>query len=172
MAIIFNKELRSRNKDNEKMILNGFANQRIGEKDFDYEQRRLHFVYDLAKSYIKELSSNIPNPNVIESSTFTSYEDAFDLMNAKKMNSRQNTRIREVENSLEELYFGKIIISEEEKDDNNELYIGKNIQRIKGSQYAVDWRAPISSLYYNKTQLVFTSLNQKNGELREDKRLA
>ena len=58
-------------------------------------------------------------------------------------------RLSKYENSLENPYFGKVIFYDEEYDETQQIYIGIASVQKGLNFYVFDWRAPVSSLFYN-----------------------
>ena len=79
------------------------------------------------------------------------YEEAASMLNIDNRASdanKQFARLRHLKNVIESPYFGKINV-EFDKDDKDEFYVGYlSLDDASGVQ-VVDWRSPISSVYYN-----------------------
>lgn len=58
-------------------------------------------------------------------------------------------RLSKYEKSLENPYFGKVVFYDEEFDETQQVYIGIASVQKGLNFYVFDWRAPVSSLFYN-----------------------
>lgn len=69
--------------------------------------------------------------------------------------------IRELEETEENPYFGRLIF--ETKDNDIDLYVGnKSIRDDKNNNIVYDWRAPVASMYYsNQTNLEYKGYSYK-----------
>lgn len=65
-----------------------------------------------------------------------------------KLISMKENHINNLEYSLEKPYFARIDFQSDSEDKKNTIYIGKNGIGKDGDIVVTDWRAPISSLYY------------------------
>lgn len=65
-----------------------------------------------------------------------------------KLISIKENHINNLEYSLEKPYFARIDFQSDSEDKKNTIYIGKNGIGKDGDIVVTDWRAPISSLYY------------------------
>ena len=65
------------------------------------------------------------------------------------MSRTYNTKIKNLEKSLLSPYFARIDFKADDENEMKKLYIGKtNVFNENSEIEVVDWRAPISSIYY------------------------
>lgn len=68
---------------------------------------------------------------------------------AQQVQEHSENQLRKNRTAMEKPYFGRIDYLEIEEEVNEQLYIGKNgISKDKTEVVIVDWRAPVSTLYY------------------------
>ena len=72
-----------------------------------------------------------------------SKDELWDKANSKKIH------ISNLETSLDKPYFARIDFTFDDDGKTNSIYIGKNGVSLKDDIIVTDWRAPISSLYYD-----------------------
>lgn len=71
------------------------------------------------------------------------------LIVAQKVQEHSESQLRKNKTALEKPYFGRIDYLEVKENLEEQLYIGKNgISKDKTEVIIVDWRAPVTALYY------------------------
>lgn len=106
----------------------------------NYEIERLKYVLNLVK---EEIEKN----NRMYSRMLENTEDEEVIYN---MSRTYSTKIRNLEKSLLVPYFARIDFKADDEEKTEKLYIGKtNIFNEDSEIEVVDWRAPISSIYYD-----------------------
>ncbi len=126
------------------------------------EKEYLLKVKEILEELIKETKKSIDNSkeNINEMkrfmweniSDFTDEERALAMNDVDRdvgITNRTIENVEKYEKALNSPYFGKVVFYDGEFDEEQNIYIGiSSIQ--KGYQfYAFDWRAPVSSLFYN-----------------------
>lgn len=105
-----------------------------------YEIERLKYILNLVKEEIKK--NNKMYIKMLENT-----EDEEVIYN---MSRTYSTKIRNLEKSLLVPYFARIDFKADDEEKTEKLYIGKtNIFNEDSEIEVVDWRAPISSIYYD-----------------------
>ena len=67
-----------------------------------------------------------------------------------EMTKRYDNKMRNLEKALKTPYFARVDFTEEDSDNTQYIYIGRtNIFDEESNVAVVDWRAPISSIYYD-----------------------
>lgn len=104
------------------------------------EVKRLEYVLNLVKD---EIAKN----NKLYSKILQDTEDEEFIYN---MSRTYDTKIKNLEKSLSTPYFARIDFKADDENELNKIYIGKtNVFNEKSDIEVVDWRAPISSIYYD-----------------------
>ena len=104
------------------------------------EVKRLEYVLNLVK---EEITKN----NKLYSKILQDTEDEEFIYN---MSRTYDTKIKNLEKSLSTPYFARIDFKADDENESNKIYIGKtNVFNEKSDIEVVDWRAPISSIYYD-----------------------
>jgi len=106
---------------------------------------------DLEKKKLKETLEIIKKVLEIEKDGLNKLYDTFigsreDLW---KEEANRKIHIKNIETSIERPYFARIDFQYSDRDKIEKIYIGKNGISKEGDIVVVDWRAPISSLYYD-----------------------
>ena len=105
----------------------------------NFEVKRLAYVLNLVKD---EIEKN----NKMYSKMLRDTEDEEFIYN---MSRTYTTKIKNLEKSLLSPYFARIDFKADDENEMKKLYIGKtNVFNEKSEIEVVDWRAPISSIYY------------------------
>ena len=105
----------------------------------NFEVERLAYVLNLVKD---EIEKN----NKMYSKMLRDTEDEEVIYN---MSRTYTTKIKNLEKSLLSPYFARIDFKADDENEMKKLYIGKtNVFNEKSEIEVVDWRAPISSIYY------------------------
>ena len=112
----------------------------MSEKEFEKEKEKLNKTLEIIKKIIindkfelKELFNNFIGDR----------EELWRIADRKKIH------ISNLETSLDKPYFARIDFVSEEDNKTNTIYIGKNGVIQNSNIIVTDWRAPISSLYYD-----------------------
>ena len=85
-------------------------------------------------------------------SDFTDEERALAMYEVDKdvnITNKSIDRVSKLEKSVNNPYFGKVTFHNSEFDENEQVYIGMSSVQDDLDFYVFDWRAPISSLFYN-----------------------
>ncbi len=150
------------------------------------EQERVTFVSQLLANKIKKTKQEVENAKAetqqvqknYETNTSVNYLEADDRIETKAELQQQRSLVNKVvedENIMkrqldtyQELhhspYFGRIDIQDEGFSDTDKLYIGTASLIDQDGEFLIhDWRAPISSVYYNGT-LGKVSYQTPNGQ--------
>lgn len=105
----------------------------------NFEVKRLAYVLNLVKD---EIEKN----NKMYSNLLKDTEDEEVIYN---MSRTYTTKIKNLEKSLLSPYFARIDFKADDENELKKLYIGKtNVFNENSEIEVVDWRAPISSIYY------------------------
>lgn len=105
----------------------------------NFEVERLAYVLNLVKD---EIEKN----NKMYSNLLKDTEDEEFIYN---MSRTYTTKIKNLEKSLLSPYFARIDFKADDENEMKKLYIGKtNVFNENSEIEVVDWRAPISSIYY------------------------
>ena len=89
----------------------------------------------------------------------------YDSITAKNLMKHQVNKERNLKNALSQPYFARIDFTAEGKNEE-EVYIGRTTILDEDANVIVaDWRAPISSMYYDSA-IGKTSYNSPDGEIR------
>ena len=106
----------------------------------DFEIERLAYVLELVK---EEIQKN----NKLYSKMLKDTEDEEIIYN---MSRTYSTKINNLEKALLVPYFARVDFKADDEDEFKKLYIGKtNVFNENSDIEVVDWRAPISSIYYD-----------------------
>lgn len=126
-------------------------------------------ITDNKQVYIENMSEVIKRGNRLPGlDTFS--DDP--VMKAKMMARWAVTNVNQYTRSQKSPYFGKVIFQNTNSDTPMELYFGKAAVDLEGrSERVIDWRAPISDLYYKYTGIVKNAFfkvddNEIHGELK------
>ncbi len=110
------------------------------KKDFAFEQEKLKSVLQLIAEQLNEEKSNLQR---MFNDFIGSREELWRMADFKKVH------IANLEASLDNPYFARIDFREEGEEKPHPIYIGKNGVMKDANIVVTDWRAPISSLYYD-----------------------
>lgn len=132
------------------------------EKILEIEQKYLEIVKEVINRLIEDANVSIDDrmENINEEkkfmwerlSEYTDEERAIALYEVDNKVSLTNKSIEEVfklEKTKGSPYFAKLIFKQEKYDDEFPIYIGMTSVSESLNFYVFDWRAPISSLFYN-----------------------
>jgi DNA helicase-2/ATP-dependent DNA helicase PcrA len=101
------------------------------------------------KQYLSEalalIRQNLERMELLYSRLGVTVDDEYVLENLSKLYA---TRIRNLQKALSNPYFARIDFRENRSDTANKYYIGKATVFDDNEIAVVDWRAPISSMYY------------------------
>lgn len=118
------------------------------EKDIEYNRQQLK---EIPKKYT----------NVLQGDSFL----------VQGLMSAAATKLRQLENSKERPYFGRIDFLQDDHNKVAKLYIGKTTISGKNNDLAtIDWRTPVCSLYYD-SEVGRASYEAPQGEINGDLKL-
>lgn len=110
-------------------------------KEFKKEEEKLNHIlikYDEVMKYYKNRINSI----------FTTYANNQTMI--ENLTEIYLEKIRLMEKSLNKPYFARLDFKRDGKSDIEELYIGKvGVIDEKNNNIIIDWRAPVSSMYYD-----------------------
>lgn len=119
------------------------------------EEKKFKRIMDLANNVVKKINSNIGSLQA----ELHELRDVYDLDEKEGLAQWFNTDARfdevrkdllRAERAVKKPYFGRIDIEDEEFGKRETLYIGKAVLGENTSDpEVIDWRAPISSVYYD-----------------------
>ncbi|MEH7385612.1 RNA polymerase recycling motor HelD [Bacillus sp. JJ1521] len=108
-------------------------------------------LVDLRKTFWEDVTVNLDEPDdVIE--TFQSIKQQSELLGERERNHRQiHKQIKILERLKESPYFGRFDFVENEETSEEKIYIGiaSLLDKNEDNFLIFDWRAPISSMYYD-----------------------
>jgi len=105
------------------------------------ERKKLDYVIDEYRNLIEETKMQI---NVVKQN----YKH--DIESMLKITNELENKIKSLEKGILKPYFARIDFKAEDEENNNVCYIGKlGVINNDDKIITVDWRAPISSLYYD-----------------------
>ncbi|WP_077617058.1 RNA polymerase recycling motor HelD [Bacillus sinesaloumensis] len=108
-------------------------------------------IVDLRKSFWEDVTVNLDEPDdVLE--TFQSIKQQSELLGERERNHRQIHKQMKVLDRLKESpYFGRFDFLEDGEDKAEKIYIGiaSLLDKNEEDFLIFDWRAPISSMYYD-----------------------
>lgn len=106
---------------------------------------------ELRKTFWQDVTVNLDEPDdVIE--TFTSIKQQAELLSERERSQGQiNKRLKTLKRLKDSPYFGRIDFQEKGEDHSEPVYLGiASLMDEKEEQFLIyDWRAPISSIYYD-----------------------
>lgn len=134
----------------------------MDSKKIQAEKKYLNEVKRVLKTIIDEANENIDNRKVNinemkrfmwdNMSDFTDEERASAMYDVDKdVNITNNAiqRVSKYEKALSNPYFGKVVFFDKEFGKEQDIYIGISSIQKEFKFYVFDWRAPVSSLFYN-----------------------
>lgn len=94
-------------------------------------------------------------------------QNYIDLMISSRLQATLTQRLKNLEKAHSKPYFARVDFTEEDSKDTEKLYIGKlSLLREEDNKFIiVDWRAPISNLYY-EGRLGDSSYTCPDGEIK------
>lgn len=108
-------------------------------------------VIDLRKTFWDDVTVNFDNPDDIEE-TFISIKQQAEVLAERERSHRQfYQEVQKLLRLKESAYFGRIDFREEGEKEATKIYIGVTslLDENEENFLIYDWRAPISSLYYD-----------------------
>ncbi|WP_428908489.1 RNA polymerase recycling motor HelD [Niallia sp. Krafla_26] len=106
---------------------------------------------ELRKTFWQDVTVNLDEPDdVIE--TFTSIKQQAELLSERERSQEQiHKRLKTLARLKDSPYFGRIDFQEKGEDQSESVYLGiASLMDEKEEQFLIyDWRAPISSAYYD-----------------------
>lgn len=122
--------------------------------DYKNELKRLNYTLEYVdKSYEKTLSDKKTVDEKISSSRrqlgADNSQSYIDLMVNSVFQDSIKLKIKGLEDAKNKPYFARIDFRENDKKDTEKIYIGKmSLMKDNNEMIIVDWRAPVSNLYY------------------------
>ena len=107
-------------------------------------QERKSDLVDARKEILKEMTI-IRNMDDVLNHTMLSSE----IAQHERQYKQANTRLAQLKNMYKSPYFARIDFREEGESELEEIYLGKHSLFDGTAFHVYDWRAPISSLYYD-----------------------
>ncbi len=108
--------------------------------EFEKEKEKLEQTIDIVKQILHDENTNLKK---MYNDFVGNREDLWKIADAKKIH------ISNLETSLDKPYFARIDFTSDEDKTTSTIYIGKNGVTKNMNIVVTDWRAPISSLYYD-----------------------
>lgn len=113
------------------------------------EKKYLQNVKDLIKKEIERLDVEIKEiPNRFKkrySDTSGGDEDLIESLINQAIHKKE-----QLQRMLDNCYFGQFVFTDDELQKRETFYLGKTSVINDGQMYVIDWRAPISTLYYEQ----------------------
>ena len=135
----------------------------------------LHSEIDLFSSEVKNLSDNVQELMGYawdKTNRLSDTEFVYALANIQKRSiyaENSNKKLKSFNQMLDNTYFARIDFTDGETNENLKIYIGISSLSKDGQFYVFDWRAPISSMFYNyetgKASYQISSNEKISGEL-------
>lgn len=119
----------------------------LNEKAGDIKDR----VIDIRKNFWEDVTVNLDEPDdVIETQASLKQQAEF-LSERERSHGQMSEHIKTLERLEDSPYFGRIDFLEDGESDSDPIYIGLSSVMDKNEEEFLiyDWRAPISSLYYD-----------------------
>lgn len=108
--------------------------------ELEKEKKTLEQKIEIIKDVLQEEKIDLEN---LYSDFFGDREELWQIAERKEMH------IKNLESSLDKPYFARIDFTPSNDQDSKKIYIGKNGVMKNTDIVVTDWRAPISSLYYD-----------------------
>ena len=108
-------------------------------------------VIELRKDFWEDVTVNLDEPDdVIETQASIKQQAEF-LAERERTHGKISEQLKTLELLKENPYFGRIDFKEESAEEPDQIYIGiASLMDEKEENFLIyDWRAPISSLYYD-----------------------
>jgi DNA helicase-2/ATP-dependent DNA helicase PcrA len=159
----------------------------LDKSDWDYEKSRLKKVYDEIENQLAERREGISgyrrdivrlrrsmweneahnwlSGDMDAAANIKQYRDMLDSENRKYLQSRQI--LKQLEKMAQSPYFARVDFKEEGMEDVEQIYIGiaSLFDRENNDILICDWRAPISSIFYDY-ELGFAKYPSHEGVIR------
>ena len=149
----------------------------MDQSELKKEKEYLEKVKEVLKSIIdeakKHVEYSVKDINGLKRfmwdnlSDYTDEERAlalYEVDHSVDITNQQISSISKYEKALNSPYFGKIVFKEENDDEELDIYIGLTSVQNKIQFYVYDWRAPVSSMFYNY-ELGSASYNTPGGKV-------
>jgi DNA helicase-2/ATP-dependent DNA helicase PcrA len=126
----------------------------IDKDEMLYEKKKLSNVLGWMENEILDIKLRNDNTkekvSQLQKASKGSYSEELEI--AKKLLEITQKNYNEYEEALEQPYFGRIDFREYKREKES-YYIGKKglMNKTKGDELVIDWRAPIADLYYSGT---------------------
>ncbi|WP_332697693.1 RNA polymerase recycling motor HelD [Halalkalibacter lacteus] len=108
-------------------------------------------VIDIRKKFWEDITVNFDNAEEA-AETYASIKQQAELMSEREISHRHDLKqLKNLHRLKESAYFGRIDFLENGEDEAESVYIGTSsfVDESGVEFYVYDWRAPISSLYYD-----------------------
>mgnify|MGYP001230769140 CR=1 FL=1 len=107
-------------------------------------------IVDFRKNFWEDVTVNVDEPDDF-GETFTSIKQQVELLaERERTHSQMSRQIKILERLKDSPYFGRIDFLEDGEEKAEKIYIGLSSFISKDDQFLIyDWRAPVSSLYYD-----------------------
>lgn len=107
-------------------------------------------VVDMRKDFWEEVTVNFSSPDDL-GETSTSLRQQSQILNERERHHLQSSKaLKKYKKLIQSPYFGRIDFSEEPNGQAEKIYLGiGSLMEDDGNFLIYDWRAPISSLYYD-----------------------
>lgn len=143
-------------------------------KDKEWDLEQLHFrdcralIAENVAAYEKEAESRHRETQELFKAVQSGNEELYDqLMTSSSLEEHAFNQLRKNKAALEKPYFGRIDYKDIGLDKEEKVYIGKNgVFRDRTEVVIADWRAPISTVYY-ENELGMGSYTAPNGKIYE-----
>ncbi|WP_100408081.1 RNA polymerase recycling motor HelD [Bacillus solitudinis] len=108
-------------------------------------------VVDIRKKFWDDVTVNLENAEETAETVASIKQQAEVLSEQERRHQHDVKQLRSLHRLKDKPYFGKIIFTEEDETAGEAIYIGTAsfVDRNGVDFYVYDWRAPISSLYYD-----------------------
>jgi len=109
-------------------------------------------IVDFRKNFWDDVTVNVDEPDDF-GETFTSIKQQVELLaERERTHSQMNRQLKTLDRLKDSPYFGRIDFREDGEEEMEKVYIGISSFMNKEDEFLIyDWRAPISSLYYDHT---------------------
>lgn len=119
------------------------------------EQQRLHYTLEYLKQYYENIiSRKMTIDEAVDKGkkhfNFENSQNYIDLMISSKLQDTFSQRLKSLKNTQNKPYFARVDFTEDGTKNAEKIYIGKvSLLREEDNKFLiVDWRAPVSNLYY------------------------
>ncbi len=108
-------------------------------------------VVHIRKHFWEDVTVNIDNPDDVIETAVSMKQQAEVLSERERSHKHLTAQLSKLDNLRDKLYFGRIDFRDSGATANESIYLGtSSLIDENGEQFLIyDWRAPISSLYYD-----------------------